>query len=78
MILIKEKELEDLSIEVRAEGNLDGRSVPVLKEVCETYLEDGRRVLVNLEGLFHISREGRDFLNGIKEKVLIVKSTNLL
>ena len=54
------------------DGVLDQRSVPVLEEVCRRHLRKEREIVLDLEGLLHITREGRRFLHEIEDRVGIM------
>ena len=69
MIRIKENMLDKDTIAIEVDGVLDQMAIPVLKTVCDRNLFAERRVLLNLEGVLHITREGRGFLRGIEGKV---------
>jgi len=71
MIYIKESLGNYDTVEVRVDGILDSQSVPILKNVCEVHLNADKKVLLQLDGLTHISREGRDFLRAIRNKVIM-------
>lgn len=71
MIYIKESFTSCNSVEVKVDGILDSQSIPILKNVCEVHLNADKRVLLQLAGLTHISREGRDFLHEIRNKVIM-------
>jgi len=71
MIHIKESFLDEDSIIIEVDGVLDLGSIPVLKGVCERHLDEERKVLLDLEGVVHITREGRGFLYGLQQKVSI-------
>jgi len=71
MIRIKENYLDEHTIALEVDGVLDQGAVPVLESVCERHLTGERRVLLNLEGVVSVTREGRTFLNGMREKVRI-------
>ena len=74
MIHIKENLLDSNTIAIDVDGVLDQGAIPVLRSVCDRHLVDERKILLNLEGLVHITREGIGFLHGIHERVSI---TNL-
>ncbi len=78
MIYIKEKIVNHNLVEILLDGVLDPDSITVLKNVCERHLENNKRVLLNLEGLLHISRPGMDFLREIQNKVTIGEHPQLL
>lgn len=73
MIYIKEIYVDDSSVILRAEGILDCESIPPLKNICERYLEWERKVMLQVEGLLYITREGRDFLREIQNKGVILE-----
>jgi hypothetical protein len=74
MIYIKETFPDAHSVAIWVDGILDTESIPVLKTVCERHLEGKKRVLLHLEKLLLISREAKDFLRDIKNKVIISDS----
>jgi hypothetical protein len=69
MIHIEETVLDQNTIAIKLGGVLDQRAIPVIQSVCDRYLESHRAIHLDLEGLIHITREGRNFLNGIKQNV---------
>jgi hypothetical protein len=71
MIRIKENILDKNTIAIEVDGVLDQVAIPVLETVCDRNLVAEKRVVLNLEGVLHITREGRGFLRGIQEKVQI-------
>ena len=74
MIHIRENRLDKDTITIEVDGVLDQGAIPVLREVCDRHLVGDRKILLNLEGLVHITREGIGFLHVMHEKVSI---TNL-
>jgi hypothetical protein len=78
LIYIKEIPNNDLLVTICADGVLDGESLPILKNVCLRHLEKKKRVLLRLEGLIHISREGRDFLHKIQREGAVFEPPNVL
>ena len=72
MIHIKENFRDQNTIDVQVDGVLDQGAIPVLKSVCDRHLEGERKILLNLEGIVHITREGRGFLYGMRQKVRII------
>ena len=72
MIYIKETLLQDSSVEIRVDGVLDAESIPTLAGVCQKHLDSEKKILLHIEGLLHISREGMDFLRVIQKKVVII------
>jgi len=71
MIHIKEKILDRGTITIEVGGVLDQGAIPILQNVCDRYLREERKVLLDLEGVVHITREGRGFLHGIYQRVTI-------
>ena len=69
MIHIREHLLDRSTITIDVGGVLDQGAVPVLKRVCDRHLENGRKVLLNLESITHITREGRQFIQTLQGKV---------
>ena len=61
MIYIKELFVPNKSVTIQVDGILDQQSIPILKKVCQNHLYTGIKVLLNLDGLTHIAREGREF-----------------
>jgi hypothetical protein len=72
MIYIKEVVPGDQTVVIKVDGVLDSESIPILKSVCDRHLTGGKKILLHLEGLLHISREGKDFLREIPEKIAII------
>jgi len=71
MIHIKEDFLDKDTIAIVVDGVLDQATIPILGGVCDRHLQKERKVLLNLEGVVHITREGRRFLHGMREKLNI-------
>jgi hypothetical protein len=68
MIYVKENILDSGSVMICVDGVLDYESIPILREIYEGHAKRKINVFFNLKGVFHISREGRDFLHSIREK----------
>jgi hypothetical protein len=77
MVYVKETFPDDQSVVIWIDGILDGESIPILKNVCEAHGKSKRRVLLNLEGLVHISREGKDFLEEVRGKGVQMEPDNV-
>ena len=71
MIHINETVNYPNTVEIDVGGVVDQESISILNEVCERHLRSGRRVLINLESVVHITRDGRRFLNEIRRQVSI-------
>jgi len=72
MIHVKEHRLDTHTVAIDVAGVLDQAAVPVLKEVCDRYFETDKLTLLNLEGVTHVTREGRMFLQKVGSKVNIM------
>lgn len=72
MIHVKEHRLDTHTVAIDVAGVLDQAAVPVLKEVCDRYPETETLTLLNLEGVTHVTREGRRFLQKVGSKVNIM------
>ena len=73
LIHIKETFNDDGSTTIRVDGRLDSSSIPVLEKVCQCHLDKNCKVYVEVDGLSHISREGRGFLLRMRDKVTLEK-----
>lgn len=71
MIHLTEKFPDKRSVEIDVGGVIDQAAIPVLQAVCERHLTNGMRVALNLESVIHITREGRGFIQGMRERVSI-------
>ena len=71
MIHIEEKTVDRDTIAVEVGGVLDQEAIPLLQDVCDRYLREEKKVLLDLEGVVHIARAGRVFLHEIHKKVTI-------
>ena len=69
MIHIEETILDQNTIAIKLGGVLDQHAIPVIQGVCNRYIESHHAIHLDLKGLIHITREGRNFLNGIKQNV---------
>ena len=72
-IHIKEIISEEQRVTLKVDGRLDDSSISTLDDVCKRHIGDGRTVVLNIEGLYHISREGRNFLDGMKDHIIFEK-----
>jgi len=72
MIHIKEHFQRQDSVTLEVGGILDQGAVPILRDLCDRHLKGERSVLLDLEGVVHITREGRGFLHEVREKIGIV------
>ena len=69
MIRIEEIVKADGSVEIKVDGVLNRKSLNLLDKVCRLYLSKERKIVLNLNGMVHITREGRNYLRGIKNVV---------
>ena len=72
MIHIEETILDPNTITIKMEGVLDLTALPVIQGVFERCLKGHLAIQLDLGGLTHITREGRNFLNEIKQNVNLV------
>ena len=68
MVFIKELFPSESAVIIKVDGMLDQESIPLLKNVCDYHVDWGKKIMLNLEGLINISREGREFLNEGRDK----------
>ena len=69
LIRIEEFVRADGSVEIKVDGVLNRKSLTLLDKVCRLYLDKERSIVLNLDGMIHITREGRNYLKGIKNFV---------
>ena len=72
MIHIEETILDQNTIAIKLGGVLDQHAIPVIQGVCNRYIESHHAIHLDLKGLIHITREGRDYLNGIRQNVNLI------
>lgn len=78
MIRIEEFIKADGSVEIRVDGVLNRKSLNLLDKICRFYLNKDRSIVLNLDGMMHITREGRNYLMGIKNFVSFTESPHFL
>ncbi len=71
MIHVKEKFIDNGTVALDVGGVLDQGTIPVLEGVCDRHLNGGRRVVLDLDAVVHITREGRGFIKAIRNRVVI-------
>jgi hypothetical protein len=71
VIHVKESMLDENTVSIYVSGVLNEQTVPILKKVCDRHLDMDRRVLVNLEAVANITRDGRGFIQEISGKVSV-------
>lgn len=69
MIHIEETILDPNTITIKLEGVLDLAALPVIQDVFERCLKRHLSIHLDLGGLTHITREGRKYLDGIRQNV---------
>ena len=74
VIRIEEIVRADGSVEIKVDGVLNRKSLNLLDKVCHLYLSKERNIVLNLDGMIHITREGRNYLMGIKNFVSFTES----
>lgn len=74
VIRIEEIARADGSVEIKVDGVLNRDSLNLLDKVCRFYLNKERKIFLNLNGMIHITREGRNYLRGIKNAVSFTES----
>ncbi len=77
MIYIKDKRLDDYSVEISVDGVLDIESIPILEKVYERYRSEGKSIRMSLQNLLYADREGRDFLSRIREDGVVIADSNI-
>ncbi len=69
MIHVKENMLDENTVSIDVSGVLDEAAVPILKSVCDRHLGKGRSVMMSLEAVVHITRDGRRFISEVQDSV---------
>lgn len=73
MIYVKEIFLDEQLVVICVDGILDCESVPILKDVFERNRKRKKRVLLNLKGLVHLTREGKKFLQEMQDNGVYIE-----
>lgn len=71
MIYIREHFVDDRTIVMKVDGVLDQDASDVLSETCRNRLRTRYNIILNLEGLVHITREGRNFLDQVADVISV-------
>ena len=71
-IHIREIRLDNSHVRLEVDGVLHLESVSILRQVCENYLVNGKKLALDLAGLTHVTREGRNYLGEIRQEVTLV------
>ncbi|MFH0731287.1 MAG: hypothetical protein V2B19_33695 [Pseudomonadota bacterium] len=72
MIHIKEISNGNGSTTIRIEGGLDSDTIPVLEKSLQRHHKKRRKIYLDIEEAFPITREGREFLMRVREKVMLI------
>ena len=72
MIHIKEIFPDENSVAIMVDGILDRESIDLLERLCLNHNKAGRSVSLHLKDLLHISRAGMEFLQQIRNMVVLV------
>lgn len=71
MIYIKEVDAQKNFATIEVDGILDDEAIPILEKVCKHHQAYGKSVTLNMRGIIHVSREGRRYLQDIRDDVFI-------
>ncbi len=74
MIYIKEFIPDKNSVAIRPEGILDHTALPILESVLKKHIKGGKKILMDLGGLVHVSREAKDFLQELQGSIIFISS----
>ncbi len=72
MIHVKEQKIDEDTTMIDVSGVLNDETVPILRSVCRRHLDRGSKLAMNLERITHITRDGRSFLQDIRDSVEFV------
>jgi hypothetical protein len=72
MIYISETYRDEKTVQIKVEGRLDRTSLPSLMDVCHHHLSAGKGVRLQLDGVIHITHEGKDFLRELRSRAELV------
>ena len=72
MIHIKEIFPDEDSVAITVDGVLDREATDLLERLCLNHKKAGRSVSLHLKDLLHISRAGMQFLQQIRNMVVLV------
>jgi len=76
VIYIKENYLGNKTVVIQVDGILDRESIPILRNIFTDHL--GEKVSLDLQGLLHISREGRTFLREFEGKITLIDPSRFM
>ena len=66
------------TITLSLEGRVDRQSLPILIRTCEDSLKNEELVILDMERVDHISKEGRDYLKSIKSEIQLINLSEYL
>jgi hypothetical protein len=69
MIHIKAEYPDNKTAVIWVDGNLDRQSLSSLQKVCHNHLRQNKKILLHVEGLRHVSDDGKTFLREVRDKV---------
>jgi len=74
MIYINETRLDDSSVAIQVQGNLDRKSLPTLQGVCKRYFnsQGDDQISIDLKELVHCCQEAKGYLKEIRNQVTYV------
>ncbi|MBW2369319.1 MAG: hypothetical protein JRH15_15725 [Deltaproteobacteria bacterium] len=70
MIHIEEIFTNERSVSIRVDGILDSESLKTLTEVMQLNLQEKMNITLNLSGLIHADREGKAYLEKLRDQVM--------
>jgi anti-anti-sigma regulatory factor len=66
MLKISQPETSGGTSTLRVEGTLSGAWVPELRASCDAILAEGRRVVLDLNGVVYVDRSGTELLETLR------------
>lgn len=78
MIHIVEEFLENETVVIRLHGILDRSSLPDFKTILLRHLDNHRKVILDLDQIVDIDRDGRTFLRRFIDKIALVNIDEFL
>lgn len=70
MFRIRESFPDEVTVYLWFDGRMAEEDLDTYRKVIQTYLEEGKKIFVNLSNLSHIGWSGKRFLREIKDKVV--------
>lgn len=78
MIHISEEFPDQHTVTIQIDGRLNRDSLPAFKRIFHRHLDNRKKIILQLEGLSHIDKEGRHFLKHFKDKITIANLAEFL